>query len=212
MPHAALKLYVGYAAGVGKTFAMLAEGRRQRERGVDVVVGFLEPHGRAPILGQLDGLEVLPRRRIAYRDRLFEEMDVDAILQRHPQVALVDELAHVNIPGSRNQYRWQDVDELLDAGITVLSTLNIQHLESLHDAVERITKTKQRTTIPDVVVSAAEVELVDMAPSALRRRLADGEVFPADQVDAALAHYFQHHNLTALRELALSWMDGRPNG
>jgi two-component system sensor histidine kinase KdpD len=209
MTRATLRVYLGYAAGVGKTFAMLAEGRRQRERGVDLVVGFVEPHGRAPVLGQLDKLEVTPLRRVAYRGRLFEEMDVDAILQRRPQVALVDELAHANIPGSRNQYRWQDVAELLDAGITVVSTLNVQHLESLHDIVERITNTKQRTTIPDRVLAAAEVELVDLPPWALRRRLADGEIFPADRVDAALANYFQEHNLTALRELALSWLAGR---
>jgi two-component system sensor histidine kinase KdpD len=206
MTRATLRVHLGYAAGTGKTSAMLAEGRRQRELGVDIVVGFVEPHGRAPVLERLQGLEVVPLRRIAYQGRLFPEMDLDAILARGPRVALVDELAHTNVPGSRNQFRWQDVGELLDAGITVLSTLNIQHLESLNDVVERITRTRQRTTIPDTVLATAEVELVDLPPWALRRRLADGEIFPADQVDAALANYFQESNLTALRELALRWM------
>jgi two-component system sensor histidine kinase KdpD len=206
MSRATLRVYLGYAAGVGKTSAMLAEGRRQRELGVDIVVGFVEPHGRAPVLERLQGLEALPLRRVAYQGRLFPEMDPDAILARRPRVALVDELAHTNVPGSRNQFRWQDVGELLDAGITVLSTLNIQHLESLNDVVERISRTRQRTTIPDKVLAGAEVELVDLPPWALRRRLADGEIFAADQVDAALANYFQESNLTALRELALRWM------
>jgi two-component system, OmpR family, sensor histidine kinase KdpD len=209
MTRATLRVHLGYAAGVGKTSAMLAEGRRQRDLGVDIVVGFVEPHGRAPVLERLQGLEVVPLRRVAYQGRLFPEMDLDAILARRPRVALVDELAHTNVPGSRNQFRWQDVEELLDAGITVLSTLNIQHLESLNDVVERITKIRQRTTIPDTVLATAEVELVDLPPWALRRRLADGEIFPADQVDAALANYFQEPNLTALRELTLRWMATR---
>jgi two-component system sensor histidine kinase KdpD len=206
---AALRVYVGYAAGVGKTSAMLGEGRRQRERGVDVVVGLVEPHGRAPILERLEGLEVIPLRRVAYQGLLFEEMDLDAILSRRPRMALVDELAHSNIPGSRNQFRWQDVAQLLDAGIAVLSTMNIQHLESLHDMVERITRTRQRTTIPDVALAAAEIELVDLAPWALRRRLAEGHLFPADRIDAALSNYFREENLIALRELALRWTAGR---
>src|SRR5262245_37970866 len=141
MDRAALRIYMGYAAGVGKTFAMLAEGRRQHELGVDVVVGFVEPHGRAPVLEGLAGLEVVPLRRVAYHGRLFPEMDVDAILARQPRVALVDELAHSNVPGSRNRFRWQDVAELLDAGITVLSTLNVQHLEQRNDVVERTPRT-----------------------------------------------------------------------
>jgi two-component system sensor histidine kinase KdpD len=209
MERAALRIYMGYAAGVGKTCAMLAEGRRQRELGVDVVVGFVEPHGRAPVLERLAGLEVVPLRRSAHQGRLFPEMDLDAILARHPQVALVDELAHANVPGSRNRFRWQDVAELLDGGIAVVSTLNIQHLESLNDVVERITRIRQRTTLPDRVLDGAEVELVDLPPWALRRRLADGEIFPADQIDAALAHYFQEPNLVALRGLALRWMAAR---
>ena len=154
----------------------------------------------------LAGLEIVPRREISYRDATFTEMDVDAILARHPQVALVDELAHTNVPGSRNEKRWQDVEELLDAGIDVISTVNIQHLESLNDVVEKITGVPQRERVPDAVVRAADqVELVDMAPEALRRRMAHGNVYAAEKVDAALGNYFRVGNLTALRELALLW-------
>ncbi|MGH8933831.1 MAG: ATP-binding protein [Egibacteraceae bacterium] len=204
------RIYLGAAAGVGKTFAMLNEGWRRRERGTDVVVGFVETHGRAKTAEQVRDLEVIPRKRMTYRGTTFEEMDVDAVLARRPQVALVDEIAHTNVPGCRNAKRWQDVEELLDAGITVVSTLNIQHLESLNDVVERITGVKQRETIPDAVVRAAEqVELVDMTPEAIRRRMAHGNIYPPEKVDAALGNYFRFGNLGALRELALLWVADR---
>jgi two-component system sensor histidine kinase KdpD len=202
-----LRIYLGAAPGVGKTFAMLNEGRRRNDRGTDVVVGYVEAHGRAKTIEQIADLEVIPRRRIEYRGVEFEEMDVDAILARHPEVALIDELAHTNVPGSRNEKRWQDVDELLDAGITVVSTVNIQHFESINDVVERITGIKQRETIPDEVVRAAEqIELVDMTAEALRRRMAHGNIYAPGKIDAALANYFRVGNLTALRELALLWV------
>jgi two-component system sensor histidine kinase KdpD len=205
-----LRIYLGAAAGVGKTFAMLGEGHRRLSRGADVVVAFVETHGRRRTTEQLDGLEVLPRAKISYRDTTFEEMDVDAVLARHPQIALVDELAHTNVPGSRNAKRWQDVEELLKAGIDVITTVNIQHLESLNDVVMKITGVPQRETVPDAVVRAADqIELVDMTPEALRRRMAHGNVYPAEKIDAALNHYFRAGNLTALRELALLWLAGR---
>jgi two-component system, OmpR family, sensor histidine kinase KdpD len=202
-----LRIYLGAAAGVGKTFAMLGEGHRRQSRGADVVVAFVETHGRRRTAEQLAGLEVMPRARIAYRGSVFEEMDVDGIIARHPQIALVDELAHTNVPGSRNEKRWQDVDELLKAGIDVITTVNIQHLESLNDVVQKITGVPQRETIPDAVARAADqVELVDMTPEALRRRMAHGNVYPAEKIDAALNNYFRAGNLTALRELALLWL------
>ena len=202
-----LRVYLGSAAGVGKTFAMLSEGHRRQERGTDVVVAFVETHGREHTADQLRGLEVVPRARISYRDTTFEEMDVDAVLARTPEIALVDEFAHSNVPGSRHEKRWQDVEELLDAGIDVISTVNIQHLESLNDVVEKITGVPQRETIPDAVVRAADqVELVDMTPEALRRRMAHGNIYPAEKIDAALTHYFRAGNLAALRELALLWL------
>src|SRR5579862_1118756 len=164
-----LRIYLGSAAGVGKTFAMLSEGHRRAERGADVVVGFAEAHGRPHTSALLDGLEVIPRARLEYRGSTFEEMDLDAVLGRHPQIALVDEFAHTNVPGSRNEKRWQDVEELLDAGIDVISAVNIQHLESLNDVVEKITGVPQRETVPDAIVRAADqVELVDMTAEALR--------------------------------------------
>lgn len=207
MTRGKLRVYLGAAPGVGKTFAMLNEGRRRRERGTDVVVGFVETHGRARTAEQIDALEILPRGRIHYRGSTFEEMDIDAVLARHPQVALVDELAHTNVPGSRNAKRWQDVEELLGAGIDVISTVNIQHLESVNDVVERITGVAQRETIPDDVVRAADqVELVDMTPEALRRRMAHGNIYAPGKVDAALTNYFRTGNLAALRELALLWV------
>ena len=156
MARGELRVYLGAAAGVGKTYAMLSEGERRREYGEDVVVGFVETHGREKTARQVGGLEVVPRRRVEYRGGTFDEMDVDALLARKPQVALVDEFAHTNVPGSRNEKRWQDVKELLEAGITVITTLNIQHLESLNDVVEQITGVKQRETIPDDVVRRAE--------------------------------------------------------
>ncbi len=202
-----LRIYLGAAPGVGKTYAMLNEGCRRRARGTDVVVGFVETYGRQNTTAQLRDLEVVPRKRMNYRGANFEEMDVDGVLARRPEVALVDELAHTNIPGSRNEKRWQDVEELLAAGITVISTVNIQHLESLNDVVERITEIRQQETIPDEVVRRAQqVELVDMTPEALRRRLAHGNVYAPEKIDASLANYFRPGNLGALRELALLWV------
>jgi two-component system, OmpR family, sensor histidine kinase KdpD len=202
-----LRIYLGNAAGVGKTFAMLGEGHRRAERGTDVVVGFVETHGRKHTADLIGGLEVVPRTRIAYRGASFEEMDLGAVLAREPEVVLVDELAHTNVPGSRNTKRWQDVEDLLDAGIDVISTVNIQHLESLNDVVEKITGVPQRETLPDAIVRAADqVELVDMTPEALRRRMAHGNIYPPEKIDAALTNYFRTGNLTALRELALLWL------
>ncbi|WP_436497607.1 DUF4118 domain-containing protein [Actinokineospora sp. HUAS TT18] len=202
-----LRIYLGAAPGVGKTFAMLGEAHRRRDRGTDVVVGLVETHGRVKTAELLDGLEVMPRAHVAHRGVDFTEMDVDALLARAPEVAVIDELAHTNVPGSRNAKRWADVEELLDAGIDVLSTVNVQHLESLNDVVERITGVQQQETVPDEVVRRAEqVELVDLTPEALRRRLAHGNVYAAHQIDAALGNYFRVGNLTALRELALLWV------
>lgn len=202
-----LRIYLGAAPGVGKTFAMLGEAHRRRERGTEVVVGLVETHGRDKTASLLQDLEVVPRRVLRHRELEVSEMDVDAILARGPEVAVVDELAHTNAPGSRNEKRWQDVEELLEAGIDVLSTVNVQHLESLNDVVERITGVRQRETVPDEVVRRAEqVELIDITPEALRRRLAHGNVYPADRIDAALGNYFRLGNLTALRELALLWV------
>jgi two-component system, OmpR family, sensor histidine kinase KdpD len=207
MARARLRIYLGAAPGVGKTYAMLGEGHRRLERGTDVVVGFVEDHGRNLTRSMAAGLEVQPRRTMTYRGATFTELDLDGLLLRHPAVALVDELAHTNIPGSRNEKRWQDVQELLEAGIDVISTVNIQHLESLNDVVEKITGVPQREKVPDAVVRAADqVELVDMSPEALRRRMAHGNVYPPERVDAALARYFRVGNLTALRELALLWL------
>jgi two-component system, OmpR family, sensor histidine kinase KdpD len=206
-PRGQLRIYLGAAAGVGKTFALLSEGHRRVERGADAVVGFAETHGRPQTAALLAGLEVIPRTALSYRGGTFEEMDVDAILARKPQIALVDELAHTNVPGSRNDKRWQDVAELLDAGIDVISAVNIQHLESVTDVVEQITGVPQRETVPDAVVRAADqVELVDMTAEALRRRMAHGNIYPPEKIDAALTNYFRAGNLTALRELALLWL------
>jgi two-component system sensor histidine kinase KdpD len=205
-----LRIYLGAAPGVGKTFAMLNEGWRRRERGTDVIVGYVETHGRPSTQEQVRDLPIVPRRKVSYRGAEFEEMDIDAILQRHPAVALIDELAHTNVPGSRNAKRWQDVDELLDAGIDVITTVNVQHLESVNDVVEVITGVKQQETIPDEIVRRADqIELVDMTPEALRRRMAHGNIYKADKVDAALANYFRVGNLAALREIALLWVADR---
>ena len=210
MARGTLRIYLGAAPGVGKTFAMLGEGLRRVGRGTDVVVGLVETHGRPRTAEQIGDLEVVPRRNLDYRGTSFEEMDVDAVLARRPAVALVDEYAHSNVPGSRNAKRWQDVEELLDAGIDVISTLNMQHLESVNDVVEQITGVKQRETIPDEIVRRADqIELVDMTPEALRRRLAHGNVYPAERIDAALGNYFRQGNLGALRELALLWVADR---
>jgi two-component system sensor histidine kinase KdpD len=207
MARGRLRVYLGAAPGVGKTYAMLCEGRRALERGRDVVVGFVETHGRHRTAVLLDGMETVPRRTLVYRGASFTELDVDAVIARKPKIALVDELAHTNVPGSRNAKRWQDIDDILDAGINVISTVNIQHLESLNDVVQQITGIPQRETVPDEVVRRADqIELVDMSPEALRRRMAHGNVYPPEKVDAALANYFRVGNLTALRELALLWV------
>ncbi|MBT2396890.1 sensor histidine kinase KdpD [Streptomyces sp. ISL-100] len=205
-----LRIYLGAAPGVGKTYAMLSEAHRRVERGTDCVVAFVEHHDRPRTEVMLRGLEQVPRREIEYRGSVFAEMDVDTTLERRPAVALVDELAHTNVPGSRNAKRWQDVEELLQAGIDVISTVNIQHLESLGDVVESITGVRQRETVPDEVVRRADqIELVDMSPQALRRRMAHGNIYKPDKLDAALSHYFRPGNLTALRELALLWVADR---
>ncbi|MFF7382531.1 ATP-binding protein [Streptomyces griseoluteus] len=210
MARGKLRIYLGAAPGVGKTYAMLAEAHRRLERGTDCVVAYVEHHGRPRTETLLHGLEQVPRRRLEHRGASFEEMDVDAVLRRAPAVALVDELAHTNVPGSRNAKRWQDVEELLAAGTDVVSTVNIQHLESLGDVVESITGVRQRETVPDEVVRRADqIELVDMSPQALRRRMAHGNVYQPDKVDAALSNYFRPGNLTALRELALLWVADR---
>ncbi|TQF04974.1 sensor histidine kinase KdpD [Kitasatospora acidiphila] len=205
-----LRVYLGSAPGVGKTYRMLDEARRRQDRGADVVVGYIECHGRKHTEAMLDGLEVVPRLHRDYRGTDFTEMDIDAIVARRPGVVLVDELAHSNIPGGRHAKRWQDVEELLAAGLDVITTVNVQHLESLNDVVQKITGTPQRETVPDEVVRRADqIELVDMAPQALRRRMAHGNVYKAEKVDAALTNYFRVGNLTALRELALLWVAGR---
>ncbi|MET4613757.1 two-component system sensor histidine kinase KdpD [Rhodococcus sp. PvR044] len=202
-----LRIYLGAAPGVGKTYAMLGEGRRRRDRGTDVVIGYVACHGRPRTLEMVDDLEVVPTKAMTYRGATFTEMDTEAVIARTPRVALVDELAHTNVPGSSHDKRWQDIEDLLDAGIDVVSTVNIQHLESLNDVVEQITGIPQRETVPDEVVRRADqVELVDMAPEALRRRMAHGNVYPPERVGAALSNYFRVGNLTALRELAMLWL------
>ena len=186
-PRGKLRVYLGAAPGVGKTYAMLAEGQRRRARGADVAAALVETHGRRLTASMAEGLETVPHRTMRYRGAAFAEMDLDAVLARHPQVALVDELAHTNVPGCRNAKRWQDVEELLDAGIDVITTLNIQHLESLSDVTRQITGVEQHETLPDEIARRADqIELVDMTPEALRRRMVHGNVYPPDRIDAAL--------------------------
>ncbi len=210
MTRGKLRIYLGAAPGVGKTYAMLSEAHRRLERGTDVVVGFVEHHGRPRTEVLLHGLEQIPRRELDHRGTRFTEMDVDAVLARRPAVVLVDEMAHSNVPGSRNEKRWQDIKVLLHAGVDVISTVNIQHLESLGDVVENITGVRQRETVPDAVVRRADqIELVDMSPEALRRRMAHGNIYDPGRIDAALSNYFRPGNLTALRELALLWVADR---
>lgn len=202
-----LQVYLGAAPGVGKTFAMLEEGKRLAALGKDVVVGLVETHGRVETARMAEGLEILPRATVAHREVELAELDLDALLARAPEWALVDELAHSNAPGLRNDKRWADVQTLLDAGINVISTVNIQHIESLNDVVQSITGVVQRETIPDSVLRGADqIEVVDLAPEALRSRLSDGQIYPAGTIDAALSNYFRLGNLTALRELALLWL------
>src|SRR6478735_2263826 len=210
MARGTLRIFLGAAPGVGKTYEMLEEAHRLAQRGTDVVVAFAMDHGRSETRALLDGLEIVPPRRLPYRGTEFEEMDLDAVLARAPETAIVDEYAHSNIPGSRNPKRWQDVDALLEAGINVLSTVNVQHLASLGDVVSAITDVHQAETVPDAVVRKADqIHLVDISPELLRQRLGDGKIYAADKIDAALSNYFRLGNLTALRELALLWLADR---
>ncbi|GAC1389449.1 MAG: hypothetical protein NVS4B11_03560 [Ktedonobacteraceae bacterium] len=199
-----LRVYLGSVAGAGKTYAMLAEGHRREARGTDIVVGYVETHKRPQTEAMVGDLEVVPRKHVTYRGVMLEEMDTDAIIARHPQVVLVDELAHTNAPGSKNAKRYQDVEDLLDAGIDVVTTLNIQHLESLNDVVASITGVRTRETLPDRVLDDAdEVELVDISPRALRQRMRHGNIYPPERIEPSLNNFFREGNLTALRELAL---------
>lgn len=199
-----LRVYLGSAAGSGKTYTMLGEGHRRESRGTDVVVGYVETHKRPQTQAQLGDLEVVPRKKVSYRGVSLEEMDVEAIIARHPKVALIDELAHTNVPGSKHAKRYQDVLEILDAGIDVVTTLNIQHLESLNDLVASITGVRVRETLPDWILDQAEeVELIDISPYALRQRMKHGNIYPPERIDTALNNFFREGNLTALRELAL---------
>jgi two-component system sensor histidine kinase KdpD len=202
------RIYLGAAAGVGKTYSMLSEGHRRSQRGADVVIGLVEAHRRLHTEELIAGLEVVPRRTVEYRGTLFEEMDLDALLQRHPKVALVDELAHTNVPGSsHNTKRWEDVMELLSAGIDIITTVNIQHLESIADAVEQITEVPIKERVPDWVLRKADqIELVDSSPEQLRRRMLHGNIYPPEKVPQALTHFFREDNLMALRELALRFL------
>jgi two-component system sensor histidine kinase KdpD len=199
-----LKLYIGSFAGVGKTYRMLAEAHELRRRGVDIVVGFVESHGRAETEAQLGGLEVVPRRRLEYRGVSLEEMDVDAVIARRPDVALVDELAHTNVPGVSHRKRWEDVMQLIDDGINVVSAVNVQHLESLNDVVATTLGITVRETVPDWVMAIADqVVNIDISAEDLRQRLAEGKIYRPEKVQAALANFFTEENLTTLRELAL---------
>jgi len=208
-----LRVYLGMAPGVGKTYKMLDEGHRRLARGTDLVVGFVEAHGRPRTIELLDGLEVVPRRRIEYRGVVVEEMDTDAIIERRPTVALIDELAHTNVPGSVRAKRWEDVEVIRDAGIHVVSTLNVQHLEGVADAVATITGAPVHERLPeDVLLGADEIELVDMSPHALRQRMKHGNVYPPERAQIALEKFFTEANLTALRELALRLVAERVEG
>src|SRR5438445_3583431 len=198
-----LKVYLGFVAGVGKTYEMLQEGQRLKRQGVDVVIGIIETHGRADTAAQIGDLEQVPRRKIEYRGVFLEEMDVDALLARRPTVALVDELAHTNAPGSRYSKRYQDVEELLRAGINVISTLNIQHLETLYDLVEKATGVKVKERLPDYVLAIADQLVnVDVSAEDLRERLLGGKIYPAERIERALSNFFTQENLTRLREFA----------
>jgi two-component system sensor histidine kinase KdpD len=198
------KVFLGMAAGVGKTYQMLREGQAEAESGRDVVIGYLEPHGRAETVAQAAGIEVVPRRRIAYRDSVLEEMDLPAVLKRRPELALIDELAHTNAPGLEHPKRYEDVEDVLAAGIDVFSTVNVQHLESLNDQVAELTGIRVRETVPDAVIGAAdEVVLIDITPQSLVERLLAGKVYPPERVQSALNNFFKIENLAALREVAL---------
>jgi two-component system sensor histidine kinase KdpD len=199
-----LKVFLGYAAGVGKTFQMLSEAHDLKRHGVDLIVGYFEPHGRTATMALVEGLEIVPRKIIEYRGSRFEEMDTDAIVARHPQVAVVDEFPHTNVPGSERPKRWEDVHVLLGAGIDVLTTMNVQHLESLNDQIWQSTGVRVRETIPDWVLKQAdEIVMVDLTPRALLNRLARGVVYPPERAQAALQNFFREPTLVALRELAM---------
>ena len=199
-----LKIFLGYAAGVGKTYQMLDAGLELRRKGVDAVIGYFEPHGRKDTIALTEGLEFVPRRTIEYRGATFEEMDTDAILRRKPEVCIVDELAHTNVPGAERLKRWQDVQALLDAGISVLTSLNIQHLESLNDQIWQMTGVRVRETLPDWVVDQAdEIVVVDVTPRALRHRMERGVIYSREKAEKALESFFTDQNLNALRELAI---------
>jgi len=199
-----LKVYLGYAAGVGKTFQMLADGQAAVRRGVDVVLAYLEPHARPDTIAQAEGLEVVPLREIEYRDKLFQELDTEAVLRRAPSVALVDELAHTNVPGSERSKRWEDIEFLLDAGIEVWTTMNVQHIESLNDQIWQITGIKVRETVPDGIIrQAVEIVAIDVTPEALLNRIKRGAIYKPEMAQKALAGFFKSANLGALRELAL---------
>lgn len=207
VPAGRFRIYLGSAAGVGKTCAMLDEGWRRAQRGRDVVIGFVEAHGRPKTIELMKDLEVVPRRTVSYRGTTFEEMDTDAVIARNPEVALVDELAHTNVGEGKHEKRWQDVTELLEHGIAVITTLNVQHIESLADAVEQITGARVRERVPDWVVRKADqLELIDSSPEQLRRRMLHGNIYPAQKISAALQGFFQTQNLVALRELALRFV------
>ena len=200
---ARLTVYVGFAAGVGKTYKMLADAGELEAAGMDVVAGYIETHGRKRTAAMIGDLEVVPRKKIEYKGSTFEELDVEAVTSRAPQVTLIDELAHTNVPGSKNRKRYQDVEEILEAGINVFSTLNIQHLESINEFVEKATKVKTRETVPDRVVAVAELVNVDLPVDALRQRLREGQVYPPGRVERALENFFTEENLSLLRELSL---------
>jgi len=202
-----LRTYVGIAPGVGKTYAMLRDGRARQRAGTDVVVAYWERHGREATAAQVTGLELLPARTVSYRGGTFEELDVAAVLARHPDLALVDELAHANVLGEGHEKRWEDVDELLANGIDVFTTLNVANIDSLANLVSRLTGVHPAEPVPDVFVRAGEIKLVDLAPSALRHRLAEGLVFPEERVDAALSSYYRFANLAALQEVVRLWLD-----
>jgi two-component system sensor histidine kinase KdpD len=198
------KIFLGMAAGVGKTYRMLQEGRAAKEVGRDVVIGYLEPHDRAETFAQAEGLEELARRTVEYRGSTIEEMDLPGIFRRAPQLCLIDELAHTNPPGLEHEKRWQDIDDVLDAGIDVHSTVNVQHLESLNDQIAEMTGVRVRETFPDAVLTSAdEVVLIDLTPEALTQRLREGKVYPRERIETALTSFFKHENLRTLREIAL---------
>src|ERR1700727_431638 len=198
------KIFLGMAAGVGKTFRMLQEGQAEAEAGRDVVIGYLEPHNRPETVAQAEGLELIPRRRVRYRDTEIEEMDLPAIVRRAPELCLIDELAHTNAPGVEHTKRYQDIEDVLEAGIDVFSTVNVQHLESLNDQVAEVTGTRVRETVPDAVLGTADdVVLLDLTPESLIERLLAGKIYPQDRVQAALNNFFTIENLAALREVSL---------